>query len=363
MIANSYTIIIIYGTLLLLTFLLISNPLKVNKKANFWFGIFLFIWSTYWMEEVFELTGIGLLSNLFITIIRLIQFFTPIVFFFSVLYYTNPDYKFKITDFKYLVLPVLYLFGLLVQELNIYSNIQILLVSLIIIQAIYYTVISYIKIRKHKNKINLFYSNTSEINLKWLEYIIIALFVLSIFIAIYNMLFTAHHLNLFANIFIVFIIFFIAYNIIKQKEIFLLDENERIKIISTNLEVTTPSTKVISDKDLTAIKQKLILLMENQQLYLDGELSLKKMADLVNITPHKLSYAINAGFDKNFFLFVNKYRIKKAKELLLDKEKNNLSILGIAFESGFNSKTAFNTTFKKITNQTPSQYKQSNNSL
>ncbi|WP_449397875.1 helix-turn-helix domain-containing protein [Chryseobacterium wanjuense] len=66
---------------------------------------------------------------------------------------------------------------------------------------------------------------------------------------------------------------------------------------------------------------------------------------------------INAGFQKNFFQYVNEYRIEHAKKLLKDNSKNKLSILGIAYESGFNSKTSFNTTFKKLTNQTPSEFK------
>lgn len=360
MTANTYTIIIIYGSLLLLTFLLITNPLKVNKKANFWFGVFLFLWSTYWLEEIFELTTLGLVGDSIIIPVRLFQFFAPIVFYLSTLYYTNPDYKFKISDFKYLVLPFIYSIGLLLQvSKNNFYILQDLLVLLIIVQSIYYTIISYIKIKHHKKKINLFSSNTSEIDLNWLEYIITALLVLSIFIGLYNALFSTIHLNLFANIVSVIIVFFIAFNIIKQKEIFLLDEQERNKIISINQETNTPVTKIISDQNLAEIKQKLVQLMESQELFLDGELSLKKLADIMDITPHKLSYAINTGFHENFFMFVNKYRIDKAKELLLTKEKKYLSVLGIAFESGFNSKTAFNTTFKKITNQTPSQFKQS----
>jgi AraC-like DNA-binding protein len=83
----------------------------------------------------------------------------------------------------------------------------------------------------------------------------------------------------------------------------------------------------------------------------------------MHLTPHQLSYLINIGFNENFFLFVNKYRVERVKELLINKENDHLSILGIAFESGFSSKTAFNTTFKKFTQQTPSEYKKSRTTL
>jgi len=92
---NSFLIIIIYGSLLLLSFLMITNTLRVNKKANLGFGIFLFIWSTYWLEEIFVFTNAGLMGSSTIIVLRSIQFFTPIVFYYGIVNYTNPDFKFE----------------------------------------------------------------------------------------------------------------------------------------------------------------------------------------------------------------------------------------------------------------------------
>jgi AraC-like DNA-binding protein len=103
--------------------------------------------------------------------------------------------------------------------------------------------------------------------------------------------------------------------------------------------------------------------MEDKKPFLDSDLSLAQLAKLMDLTPHQLSYLINAVFDENFFLFVNRYRVEKVKELLLNKEKNHLSIMGIAFESGFNSKTSFNTAFKKISSETPSEFKKRSSTL
>jgi AraC-like DNA-binding protein len=155
------------------------------------------------------------------------------------------------------------------------------------------------------------------------------------------------------------IIFFIACNSLKQKEIFPLDENQRKEIISIEDEAQSGELKkkIISDSDLIKLKSKLSDLMKIQKPYLDSELNLIKLAELINMTPHQLSYIINTGFNENFFQYINTYRVEKAKELLDKEDMNKLSILGIAFESGFNSKTSFNTTFKKITGQTPSEFK------
>ncbi|WP_051887248.1 helix-turn-helix domain-containing protein [Chryseobacterium piperi] len=86
-------------------------------------------------------------------------------------------------------------------------------------------------------------------------------------------------------------------------------------------------------------------------------LNVLKLSDIIQIDAHQLSYLLNTGFNENFFHFVNKYRVQHAKELLLDDSQKKLSMVGIAFESGFNSKTAFNTIFKKMTQMTPSEFK------
>jgi len=77
------------------------------------------------------------------------------------------------------------------------------------------------------------------------------------------------------------------------------------------------------------------------------------------IPTHQLSRVINEHFGRNFFDFINGYRVAEVKRKILDPAYAHFSLLGIAFESGFNSKSAFNRVFKKITGQTPSQFKES----
>jgi AraC-like DNA-binding protein len=68
---------------------------------------------------------------------------------------------------------------------------------------------------------------------------------------------------------------------------------------------------------------------------------------------------INERFQLNFFDFINQYRVSEVKERIADPKNDNFTLLGIALESGFNSKSAFNRIFKKLTGQTPSQFKSS----
>ena len=365
---NTLIVIVIFGSLILLSFLTAANPMRVNKKANYWFGAFLFLWSTFWTDEIARYTGSYETLQHYSGVVHYIQFFTPIVFYFSIVHFTNLNFRFRKSHLKYLILPVLYLILLLLQQIQGIENqklFQFLTLGLILVQVILYTLLSYLEIRKHQKKIQSFASNTIEIDLNWLEYIISAILLLSFVITLYNIFFTSLPLNIFLNSFLLVIIFFIAYNSLKQKEIFPQDENLRKEIILINDEEQSGELKrkIIPDNELVNLKSMLSELMDVQKPYLDSELNLIKLAELINMTPHQLSYIINTGFNENFYQFINTYRVEKAKELLVNEEMNKLSVLGIAFESGFNSKTSFNTTFRKLTGQTPSEFKKKSSAL
>ncbi|HEY9490069.1 MAG TPA: helix-turn-helix domain-containing protein, partial [Chryseosolibacter sp.] len=97
--------------------------------------------------------------------------------------------------------------------------------------------------------------------------------------------------------------------------------------------------------------------MDVQKPYLNASLSLPDLADKLHIPPYLLSRIVNERLNVNFFDFINQYRVAHVKTLLHDPKYNHLSLLGIALESGFNTKSAFNRVFKKITGQTPSDFK------
>jgi len=363
---NRFIVILIYGSLVLLSLLKLINPLKVNRKANFWFGIFVFLWSSFWLDEVLSLVTMSEIQIHSIFFVQFIQFLTPIIFYFSVLFYTNPSFKFKLSDSKYFILPVIFLIILLLQravenDSPFFEFLDIIFISLILIQAFFYTGLSYLTIRKHQKRIQQFSANTEGINLNWLEYIILTIFIINIVYIIYNLSYNSTSLNVFINLAFLGVIYFVAYYSLKQKEIYPVGEKQREELISINKDSETEEIKrkLISDEELLRVKSQLETLMETQKPYLDSELNLIRLSELLSVSTHHLSYVINTGFQKNFFQYVNEYRIEYAKKLLKDDSKNRLSILGIAYESGFNSKTSFNTTFKKLTNQTPSEFKNS----
>ena len=102
--------------------------------------------------------------------------------------------------------------------------------------------------------------------------------------------------------------------------------------------------------------QKLLVYFDEEKPYLDMDITQKDIAGRLNSNPKYVSQAINAAFNKNFNTFVNGYRIKQAMEYLANGVKKQYSIEGISEKSGFNSKSAFNIAFKKMTGITPSFY-------
>lgn len=98
-------------------------------------------------------------------------------------------------------------------------------------------------------------------------------------------------------------------------------------------------------------------IMETEQLYADSALTLNQLAERLDISPHNLSEIINTRLGQNFFDFVNGYRLEAVKRDLADPQKAHFTILALALDAGFNSKTAFNGIFKKHTGMTPSDFR------
>jgi len=96
--------------------------------------------------------------------------------------------------------------------------------------------------------------------------------------------------------------------------------------------------------------------MQEKKPYLNGELTAGELSKLLGISVNHLSQVLNKEQKQNFFDFINSYRIKDVLLKMEDPSNAHLTLLALALDSGFNSKTSFNTIFKKVTNQTPSQY-------
>lgn len=98
--------------------------------------------------------------------------------------------------------------------------------------------------------------------------------------------------------------------------------------------------------------------MLQNKFYTNPEITLDKLAEAVGYPPKKISLTIKQCYQQNFYEYINRYRIAEAKRLLAEQGPAAKSITDIYFEVGFNSKSVFNTFFKRLEGMTPSQYRE-----
>lgn len=366
------------GGLLMLAFMILINPRKINLLGNRWLAFFLFTLFFLLIDEsLFE----NNIYEQYPHLLGLDSFFifaTAPALFLCVSHYVSLDKKFKKLDFlhfipTFLFLPIVVLTIMLSTEVKLKlikeaktpsKNEADIILYLIWLQIGIYWFLGLRKIIKHQKDIKVFASNTAKIDLNWLKYFLIG-------IAFMVLLWMLEGLND-DNDFIALIsvsgyfigTYILGFFALRQEEIYPFKDVEIEEIKEIIEEIPTKQPR-ISEEDLIVLKEKLSVLMLSEKLFLDDSLSLPKLADKLKISSHKLSYLLNEGFGENFFQFVNRYRIEEAKSLLLSSKYEQLSMIGIAFESGFSSKTTFNTTFKKIIGISPSEFiaKHSSNSI
>ena len=121
--------------------------------------------------------------------------------------------------------------------------------------------------------------------------------------------------------------------------------------------ITKRKTFILEEADSKNLLNQLTLFMTEEKPFLDGDISLITLADLLDVNPKALSFVINEHIHKNFNNYINDWRIEEVKKRLNDKEYNHYKMIAIAFDCGFNSKSTFNLAFKKSTGLSPSEYK------
>jgi AraC-like DNA-binding protein len=235
-----------------------------------------------------------------------------------------------------------------------------LFLILTVLSGPFYFILSMLLFKKLDINIFNYFSSYENVNLDWLRKLVYTFgtiwTVLMIFVTVHHVfqmfswIFCTHGSSLSLSAFIILI----GYFGLKQKEIFIHYPDQNIEY------VTEPKTKYtgifFKEAEIEHYVNKLKHFMATQKPYLEADLSLPELANKLEIPSHHLSRIINEQFDVNFFDFVNHYRIEEVKSRIGNPEFDNISLLGIAFDSGFNTKSAFNRVFKKMTGFTPSEY-------
>ena len=126
--------------------------------------------------------------------------------------------------------------------------------------------------------------------------------------------------------------------------------NSKTKLTTDLVEETKTSINKEEIEELT-------LFMKKEKPYLNPSLTIRHLAEEIKMNPRDLSVLINQHLNQHFFDFVNEYRIEEAKTILKNPDKKAFTVLEILYDVGFNSKSSFNTAFKKHTGLTPTQFR------
>lgn len=124
----------------------------------------------------------------------------------------------------------------------------------------------------------------------------------------------------------------------------------------TLLSTSTQSSVLLNEEEVKYYLNELTQLMESTQLFLENNLSLRQLAEKIGLHPNKLSWLINEHLGKNYNEYINAFRLTYFQQKAIDPANSHFTLLGIAYESGFNSKSVFNDFFKKSTGMTPKQW-------
>lgn len=246
----------------------------------------------------------------------------------------------------------------------------------IILIGLVYLTLSALKLTRHKRSIKSRFSYSEKINLKWLQYILAGMtiiFSMILFMGEDDYIFTP----------VVCFVVFMGYYGIRQVGVFsqnypavypenkvadsnISDNKKNTALPTAAIEITAPGRAELSKSKyqkstLTEVAASEIYadlkrMMQNEQLYKNPALSLDELAKNLNVLPNHLSQVINSKEQRNFYDFINQLRIEHFIAIVSNPANQQFTLLSLAFEVGFNSKTSFNRNFKKVTGLTPSQF-------
>ena len=217
-----------------------------------------------------------------------------------------------------------------------------------------YLGLTYLTLWKYRRIIKNEYSQIDQINLDWLSFSLNSFGLLTIVSLIHNFIAPAKNVYVFMVtlvLLLLFIFYFVNRVILKalrQPEIFAgIGQNETARYQGSSL----------TAGQVEEYRQKLLTLLRTDKPFLNPQVSLSDLSEKLSISSKNLSQVINQTFGKNFFDFINSYRIQEVQQILQDSRDDKMTILEAMYEAGFNSKSSFNTAFKKETGQTPSEFR------
>lgn len=278
---------------------------------------------------------------------------------------TQPRFRFKKEDFIHFIPLILeFIFyrtsfyrdgadGLYINPMPSITYVYLTQQWIGVLSTLIYSIISFRVLYNHEMKLKQYFSKIEDKSHKWLK---VPILIFGLYPILWNILTEidrfAFDRNLREYYFLPnFAVLAITCTWIGFKGFLIKSTSELVPFESSHSEKKTPTPP----KDENFL-EKLNTLMIHKKPYLQSDLNLQKLAELLEMKPKTVSLKINQNCEKNFYDLINSYRIQEFKEKAQSVGLNSYSILGLAYDCGFNSKSTFNSVFKKNTQKTPSQY-------
>ena len=390
-----------YSSLLLISFsqgiiysvLLLVKAIKTADKSNYWLSLFVFLCSLYiapWM-----LGFAGWYDNqpyrniLFYVPFQHLFLVGPIIFFYtqSLL---NPSFQFSKKEVIHLIpglLYLLYIIAIWIYDKFIFGDYYFYkdgldkdfeewYQKLGLISMIVYFVMSIRYYNVYKKLMFQVVSYAENILFKWIKTYLIAFLVMLLLPILFDIIgffypeTQSYQGSWWFYLFFSIVMYYIAItgysnptnaaipfkmSFFDKNQILLLDENQTIEA-ETFIDIEHETFEVTISPEIEQWKSKIETLIQEQKLFENPELTLTDVAKKLETNAAVISKTINQGFQMNFNDCINNYRIEAVKNRFANGEHKKSTLLGIAFDSGFNSKATFNRAFKKNTGKTPKKF-------
>lgn len=343
---------------------------KFKTKANLALSIALIASGVSGLWHIFQHTGINQAYPILIYLPLYNGFLSILGLYYFAVFLLNPHYRFRKVDYGLMTPVILQLFisiGVMLgysllpsfdenyRAAYLQFNAKVELLT--VVYFIGLTIAILLKLNKYHRQLLDNYADVEGKSLKWLYFFNLILLGVAflwgytqIYYVLYNELLWIFHFIWIIQIILLYALVFI---IILKRDLF------EIPIFENK--VTKDHLKPILSDKTDEHYQNLLQLIAEEKLYQDAQLSMDTLAKKTDLSNGYLSKIINQKEGKNFYDFINSYRVKEVKANLTHPDYAHYSILGIGLEAGFKSKSTFNAVFKKMTGMTPSAFKKSIN--
>lgn len=278
-------------------------------------------------------------------------------------------------NYVHFIFPVVYVVGISIPalvgmisddyEIHYINSLKPFLLFTIVYSYVY-CIYTFLKLVRFQRLVKLNYSNLENRDLVWVKYLLLGtITILSIDIStsIYEAFLgdMGWDIGFISVIPIVFLVIYLGYFGTSQSQIllpyFLLETNEVDKLTPSESAIETMSKYNYDEVEMKLLVKKLNELMEAKKPFLDEELTLSALAELLDVTDKKLSALLNQNMSTSFYDYINSHRIEAVKQMMSLPENNRYTLLTIAYDCGFKSKSSFNRVFKNVTKLSPSEYR------